>query len=132
MPTLFLCEANAGPSPLAEALARHLRPGAEVWSAGLAPSHVRPEVRRVLSERGVLVDGLRAKGLWSVPLEELTLVVRIGSNLEGFRPPKGARVVDWRLPDPAAYPDDERLDAYRAAADELERRIRQLPEEDLR
>lgn len=132
MPTLFLCEANAGPSPLAEALARHVVPRAEVYSAGVYPSHVRPEVRRVLAERGVNAQGLRAKGLIAIPMEEITLLVRIGLGVAEVRAPDHARAVDWLIPDPASYPDDERLDAYRAAADELERRIRALPEEYLR
>ena len=132
MPTLFVCEANAGPSPLAEALARHVFPRADVYSAGVYPSHVRPEVRRVLGERGVNAAGLRAKDTFAVPLDEVTLVVRIGLGAQDMRPPPHVRVVDWLIPDPASYPEDERLDAYRAAADELERRIRALPEEDLR
>lgn len=132
MPTLFVCESNAGPSPMAEAIARHVHPRADVYSAGLYPSHVRPEVRKVLAERGVNVQGLRAKNTFAVPLEEVTLVVRIGLGVEELRAPPQARMIDWMIPDPASYPEDERLDAYRAAADELERRIRALPEEYLR
>lgn len=132
MATLFVCEANAGLSQIAEALTRHAHPLAEVWSAGLFPSHVRPEVREVLREHGIHPDGLRAKAVFAVPLDEVTLLVRLGMGLESLETPKGARVVDWRLPDPAAYPLEERLDAYRASRDELERRIKTLPAEDLR
>lgn len=132
MATLFVCEANAGLSQIAEALTRHAHPFAEVWSAGVQPSHVRPEVREVLREAGVHVDGLRAKPMIAVPLDEITLLVRLGMGVEDVAPPNGARVIDWRLPDPAAYPVDERLDAYRASRDELERRIKTLPAEDLR
>ena len=42
MAILFLCVANSARSQLAEAIARHLAPKREVWSAGSEPSHVRP------------------------------------------------------------------------------------------
>lgn len=129
MAVLFLCESNGGPSPLAEAITRALRPGAEVWSAGATPSHVRAEVRTVLMERGFPRDGLRAKGLAAVPVEDVSLIVRLSRGLDGLRLPKDVRCIDWLLPDPASYPDDERLDAYRATRDELERRISALPAE---
>lgn len=132
MSTVFVCEGNSGASPLAEALAKHLYPRAEVWSAGVAPSHVRPEVRAVLAERGIPTVGLRAKSVHAVPMEEVSLVVRIGLGVDGLRVPPQARVLDWKIPDPACYPPEERLEAYRATADELERRIRALPVEDLR
>lgn len=126
MALLFLGESNAGRSVLAEALARHLRPELDVWSAGLVPSHVRPEVRRMLAEAGVPADGLRAKPLAAVPLDEVSVVVRVSRHVTEARLPRGARVIDWPLPDPTSAPPEERLEAWRAARDELERRLVRL------
>lgn len=130
MALLFLGESNAGRSVLAEALARHLRPELDVWSAGLVPSHVRPEARRVLAEADVPAEGLRAKPLAAVPLDEVTVVVRLSRHVTGARLPAGARVIDWPLPDPTAAPAEERMEAWRAARDELQRRLVRLFRED--
>ena len=37
--------------------------------------------------------------------------------------PVSVRQLHWPLPDPASAPDDERIEAFRAARDELLRRI---------
>lgn len=126
MALLFLGESNAGRSVLAEAIARHLAPELDVYSAGITPSHVRPEVRRMLAESGVRDDGLRAKNLAGVPLDEVTTVIRVSRHVTGQRLPARLRVLDWPLPDPTAAPPEERLDAWRAARDELWRRIDRL------
>lgn len=123
MGVLFVCESNAGPSVLAEAVARGKDPRADVWSAGVAPSHVAPEVRAVLRERGLPTNGLRAKGIEYVPMEEVRVVVTLSRQLAALRLPAHVRRLHWPLPDPASYPPDERLDAYRATLDELERRM---------
>ena len=60
---LFLCSANSARSQLAEAIARHLAPHLDIWSAGSHPSHVQPEVRRVLDEVDIDPRGLRSKGI---------------------------------------------------------------------
>jgi arsenate reductase len=129
MGTLFVCESNAGPSVLAEALVKGRVPRAEVWSAGLRPSHVAPEVRLVLREHGLPTTGLRSKGIEHVPLEEIALVITLSRGMEGLKLPAHVRRLDWPLPDPASYPDDERLEAFRATFDELERRVAGLSPE---
>lgn len=119
MVVLFVGSANAARSPLAEALARHA--GHEAWSAGARPSHVRAEVREVLEEIGVNADGLRAKPPWEVPLEEVELVVYLDRELPPVRSSAPSRT--WAVPDPTCAPPEERMEAYRAARDELSRRV---------
>ncbi|MFH1466606.1 MAG: arsenate reductase ArsC [Pseudomonadota bacterium] len=124
---LFACVANSARSQLAEAIARHLAHGAhDFWSAGSQPSHVKPEVRAVLDEVGIHARGLRAKGFAALPWEEIHLVVSLCAEEVCPVLPGAQRRQAWPLPDPAAAPDDERLEAYRAARDELLRRIPQL------
>lgn len=120
---LFICAANAARSPLAEAIARHLAPSLDVWSAGTAPTHVRPQVRAVLSEVGISAAGLRARSLYEVPMDEVDLVVTLGP--EASLPVLPGRIarVSWSLPDPTSAPEEDALEAFRATRDELLRRL---------
>ncbi len=120
---LFLGAANQSRSPLAEAIARELAPRHEFWSAGARPSHVRPEVRAVLTEVGMRDDSLRSKGLIEVPLDEVDLIVTLTDPERCPRVALDVPRVAWSLPDPASAPRDEALEAYRATRDELMRRL---------
>lgn len=123
---LFLDESGSARAPIAEALMRQIAPWHEALGAGWVPSHVRPEIKEVLEEAGVHTTGLRARGLAQVPLDEVELVVAFVPDEARLRVPSGARRIAWNLPDPLSAPHDERLDACRAARDEIERRIKML------
>ena len=123
MALLFLGARNATRSALAEALARHLAPALEVYSAGLEPSHVHPQVRRTLDAAGVDPRGLRAQSLLEIPLEEVTDVVLLCAPAVAPLLPPGVRLHRWSLPDPASAPDEDAEDAFDAAREELERRL---------
>ena len=120
---LFVCVANSARSQLAEAIARHLAPlyapGVEMWSAGSAPSHVRPEVYTVLAEVGIDSRGLRAKGVFEVPLDEISLVVALCREEQCPVVPTSARKVSMAMADPASAPPGERIQAFRDTRDEL-------------
>ncbi len=127
MVVLFACVANSARSQLAEAIARHLGPaGLEVWSAGSRATNVKPEVREVLDEVGIDSRGLLSKGFVSIPLEEVEVAVTL--CLDEVCPvfPRPVRTEHWPLPDPASAPPEDRLEAFRAARDELLRRIPML------
>jgi arsenate reductase len=130
---LFLCVANSARSQLAEAIARQLNTTVDAWSAGTEPTHVRPQVRRVLDEVGYDAHGLRSKGLLEVPMEEMDLVLTLCAEERCPVLPSGIRRLSWPLPDPAAAPDSELMEAFRATRDELIRRLppllRELREE---
>jgi protein-tyrosine-phosphatase len=108
---------------LAEAIARQLNPHIDAWSAGSQPTHVRPQVRLVLAEEGFDSTGLRSKGIPEVPLEEMDLVLSLCPEECCPLLPAGIRQISWPLPDPAAAPDDELMEAFRATRDELIRRL---------
>ena len=120
---LYVCVANSARSQLAEAISRHLRPEIEAWSAGSAPSHVRPQVPRVLAEVGIPSTGLRAKGLGAVPLEDIDLAVALCAEESCPILPRAVPRLSWPLPDPASAPADEAMEAFRATRDELLRRL---------
>lgn len=120
---LFLCVANSARSQLAEAIARHLLPSIDAWSAGSVPTHVRPQVRTVLDESGINHRGLRSKGIMEVPLDEIDLVVTLCEEEQCPVLPGVSQRLSWPLPDPASAPDCEALEAFRATRDELHRRL---------
>lgn len=120
---LFLCVANSARSQLAEAIARQLDKDVEVWSAGSEPTHVRPQVRTVLHEVGYDAHGLRSKSMLEVPMEDIDLVVTLCAEEHCPIMPSAVKRLSWPLPDPAAAPDDELLEAFRATRDELIRRL---------
>jgi len=104
---LFLCTGNSARSILAEAILNHLGRGRfRAYSAGSHPTgKVNPFALEVLREMRVPVEGARSKAcpVW---------------------PGKPARV-HWGVEDPAAATgsDEERLAAFRAAAEVLRGRI---------
>ena len=120
---LFLCVANSARSQLAEAIARDLAPELDIWSAGSEPTHVRPQVRRVLDEAGFDDKGLRSKSLYEVEMDEIDVIVTLCREEQCPILPGKKRHVHWPLPDPAAAPDDEKDEAFRATRDELVRRL---------
>jgi protein-tyrosine-phosphatase len=123
---LFLDESAGARAPLAEALLRHMAPWHDATAAGWAPSHVRPEIRAVLAEEGVPAEELRARGLLSVASDEIDVLVRFVPDEGRLRLPALVRELSWYIPDPLAAPPDERMDACRAARDEIARRLRIL------
>jgi arsenate reductase len=126
MALLFLCVANSARSQLAEAIARHLAPRLQVWSAGSAPTHVRPEVARVLDEVGIDAYGLRSKGVGEIPLDEITVAVTLCADEVCPVLPARVERLRWPLPDPSSAPRDEALEAFRATRDSLLSRIPEL------
>ena len=120
---LFLCVANSARSQLAEAIARQMSPSLDIWSAGSELTHVRPQVRRVLDEAGYDPRGLRSKSMFEVEMDEIDVIVTLCREEQCPLLPGKKRHVHWPLPDPAAAPDDEKDEAFRATRDELIRRL---------
>ena len=94
---LFLCEDNACLSLMAESMAKHRRlPKIRVFSAGVRPGQIPPEVRRVLQEIGVELSGSTTKSMDQIPANDIDLVVSFGDAHEqcGSLPSK-AKVEKW-------------------------------------
>ncbi|MFN7144032.1 MAG: hypothetical protein ACK4YP_09665 [Myxococcota bacterium] len=126
MHVLFLDDSCGARAPLAEAILKNLAPWHDATGAGWTPSHVRPEIREVLAEEGIPMEALRARGLSSVPWDEIDVVVRFVPDEGRLRVPARARQLSWMLPDPLAAPPRERMEACRAARDEITRRLKLL------
>ena len=113
---------------MAEAFANEMGEGrVRAWSAGVYPlGWVETNTRAVMAESGLNLDGQTSKGLADVPLDQMDVVVEMGSEvfchlLAGFK----GRVVLWEIPDPFGGT----LDRYRVTRDMIEPKVRDLLEE---
>ncbi len=127
---LFLCEDNACLSLMAESMAKHMSPPkTRVFSAGIRPGRIPPEVRRVLQEIGVELSGSSTKSVDQVPSKDIDLVVSFGDASEQCSSlPSKAKVEKWSIPNPmrASGESSAVLSAYRHGRDEIDKRVAAL------
>ena len=127
---LFLCEDNACLSLMAESMAKHRRlPKIRVFSAGVRPGQIPPEVRRVLQEIGVEQSASMTKSVDQIPTNDIDLVVSFGDAHEQCRSlPSKAKVEKWSIPNPmrASGESSAVLSAYRHGRDEIDKRVAAL------
>ncbi|MGE5234378.1 MAG: arsenate reductase ArsC [Acidobacteriota bacterium] len=131
---LFLCTHNSARSQIAEALLRKLSAGeVDSFSAGSEASSVHPLAIRALQEAGIEIAGQRSKHLDEYLGEQFDYVVTVCDRANESCPifPGAPRRLHWSIPDPSAVegPEESRLQAFRAALQDLDGRIRLvLPE----
>lgn len=127
---LFLDEDNACLSLMAESMAKHISPPKiRIYSAGIIPGRIPPEVRRVLQEIGVEPSASIAKSIDQVPANEIDLVVSFGNAHEQCRSlPSKARVEKWAIPNPmrTVAENSTALSEYRRGRDEIDKRVAAL------
>ncbi len=128
---LFLCVANSARSQMAEGIARSLAPaGVSVFSAGSSPTTINPLAITALAEIAIDISRQSSKSLAAIPLAIIgTAITLCGEEIcPVFPGPGEVEQLHWPLSDPAAVSGDEgqRLAAFRAVRDELQRRIASL------
>ena len=120
---------------MAEGFLREMGRGrVEAASAGTRPKEgVHPLALAVMAERGIDISGQRSKGLDPEMAARMDLVVTVCDRAAAECPvfPPSIRTLHWPIEDPTAAPGDEaaRLAAFRAARDAIEKRVRDLLEE---
>jgi protein-tyrosine-phosphatase len=94
---------------MAEAMAKYLNPPyTQVYSAGLKPAPILPQVYEVMAEFGVTLPQQASKGLDAVPLEVIDLVISFGDVAKRCdRLPRQAKVEFWSVPDPYARVEND-------------------------
>jgi arsenate reductase len=115
---------------MAEAfLRRHAGERFEAHSAGLEPKEISPHTRKVMAEAGLNLEGQRSKDvgeyMGKVHFGHLiTVCADAEDNCPRVFPGVGRRE-HWPITDPAKAQgtEDEVLQAYRRARDEVERRV---------
>jgi arsenate reductase len=121
---LVLCTANSARSQLAEGLIRHdFGDRVDVFSAGVAPSEVRPEAIAVMREIGIDISTHRSKHVNEFAGREFDDVITVCDAANEQCPvfPGRARRHHRDFADPAAAggSEEQRLAAFRRARDEL-------------
>ena len=123
---LFLCVANSARSQMAEGLARaRFGDRVRVASAGSSPATVNPLAIAALDEVGIDISGHHSKSVETIDPNSVDLVVTLCAEEVCPAFLGNARRLHWPLPDPAgsAGSDAERLAGFRAARDEIARRL---------
>jgi protein-tyrosine-phosphatase len=128
---LFLCQDNATSSQMAEAIARRLAPPeTKIFSAGVSPAEIPPQVAAVLREVGINIAEQKPKGLSDVPLEEIDLAITLSPEIKENCPglPQRTKVVHWSLPDTKnARGGDAAMNAvFRYMRDEIDKKVAAL------
>jgi arsenate reductase len=128
---LILCTGNSARSQMAEGLLRHdAGDEFEVESAGVEPSHVRPQAVEAMREIGIDISGHRSKSVEEFAGQEFDYVITVCDNANERCPvfPGKTRRVHWSFADPAAATGDEaaRLAVFRRVRDEIRGRLREL------
>ena len=126
---LFLCVANSARSQLAEGLARaHFGASLRVESAGSDPSRVHPLAIRAMAEIGLDIAGQRSKSVETIDADAIDLVITLCAEEVCPVFLGRARRLHWPLADPASprASEDDPLDAFRSARDQLRARIEVL------
>jgi arsenate reductase len=125
---LFLCVANSARSQMAEGLARALyRDDVRVQSAGSRPTRVNPLAVEALAEVGIALDGHASKSVEGIEAASVDTVVTLCAEEVCPVFLGAARRLHWPLPDPASddpsIPREQLLERFRAARDEIRRRL---------
>lgn len=125
---LFLCTHNSARSQMAEGLLRELGGNRfEVFSAGTVATRVRPEAIAAMRELGIDITGQSSKTLdqyLNAPLDEvITVCDQANDSCPVF--PGQVQRRHWSIDDPSGVQgtDEERLNAFRAARDDVRQRI---------
>lgn len=128
---LILCTGNSARSQMAEGLLRHDGGDKfEVESAGVEPSHVRPQAIEAMREIGIDISGHRSKSVDEFLGQEFDYVITVCDRAKDNCPvfPGAAERIHWSFEDPAAATgdDDKRLAVFRRVRDEIRERLREL------
>ncbi len=103
---------------MAEGLARGMAPtGHRFLSAGSEPGVLNPLAVAALREIGIDISHHRSKGLEGIALEQVDTIVTLCAEEVCPFVPGEVRRLHWPLPDPTD------LAGFRAARDELRRRL---------
>jgi arsenate reductase len=126
---LILCTGNSARSQMAEGLLRHDGgDNFEVESAGVEPSHVRPQAIEVMREIGIDISGQRSKSVDEFTGQEFDYVITVCDNANQSCPifPGKTKRIHWSFDDPAAAEGDEaaQLAVFRRVRNEIHSRLR--------
>ena len=122
---LILCTGNSARSQMAEGILRHDGGGMfEVESAGIAPSHVRPEALQAMQEIGIDITGQRSKSVDEFTGRDFAYVITVCDNAKESCPvfPGGTTRIHQSFddpPPPSVGNYESRMAIFRRVRDEI-------------
>lgn len=131
---MFLCTANSCRSQIAEGFAKEMYKGVmEVYSAGLMSAGVHKKAIAVMKELGIDISGQRSKTIDKSLLREMDFVVTLCNNADDLCPSTSpeTRRIYWPIKDPVGTSgtEEEIMDEFRRARDEINERVKKLKDE---
>ncbi len=126
---LILCRGNSARSQMAEGL---LRASAgdrfEVFSAGTKPVGLNPNAVAALREVGIDISNHRSKSVDEFAGQQFGYVITVCDNAKESCPffPGGGQRVHHSFEDPAAAPEEQQLETFRAVRDQISIWLRQF------
>ncbi len=118
----FVCGENACRSQMAEAFANHLAGERIAESAGTFPGErVNPLAVEVMAEAGIDIASARTKRFTLADIERFDRVISFGCIARAAFPVP-EKLEDWLVEDPSG----KDIDAFRAARDEIKKRVEDL------
>jgi arsenate reductase len=128
---LILCTGNSARSQMAEGLLRQLAGDKfEVASAGVSPTHVRPEAIKVMAELGIDISGHHSKSVDEFKEQAFDYVITVCDNANEQCPvfPGNTKRIHWSFEDPAVVKGDEskRLATFRRVRDEIRQQLQEF------
>jgi arsenate reductase (thioredoxin) len=125
---IFVCTHNSARSQMAEGMLRAWGGDRfEVFSAGTESTRVRPEAIQVMAEIGIDISGQTSKTLEPFLGQQFGWLITVCDDAREACPtiPGVAQQAHWSVEDPsdAGGNDELRVEAFRAARDELRDRI---------
>ena len=125
---LFACTHNSARSQMAEAFLRELGGDRfEVFSAGVQSTGIRPETHTVMEEVGLSLARHRSKPMGEFAGQRFDYFITVCADAGEACPflPGEHISAHWDVADPARAEgtDEERLDAFRRARDELREKV---------
>ncbi len=131
---MFLCTGNSCRSQMAEGITRILGKGLiEPYSAGVMPSTIHPKTIQVMNEIGIDISNQTSKGIDDDLLHKMDMIITLCSSAEAMCPMTPPRIkrIHWSIDDPksATGAEEEVLNAFRGARDEIRKKIEILVEE---
>ena len=131
---MFLCTANSCRSQMAEGFAREFGKGLiEVYSAGLMSAGVHRRAIAVMKEIGIDISTQKSKTIDEDLLKKMDIIVTLCGNAEESCPwtPPHIKRIHWPIKDPVGTlgTEEEIMNEFRRARDEIKEKVKKLIEE---
>ncbi len=119
---LILCTGNSARSQMAEGFLRHLAGDHfEVFSAGMKPAGLNPNVVKAMREVGIDISAHRSKSVDEFAGQQFDYVFTVCDSARESCPvfPGSGKRLHESFEDPAAAPADQQLAVFRKVRDQI-------------